>query len=223
MPRDEMIIIGAGTHACVVHDILSEMRDAPDVAGFIDVYSNPDLLDAKLDGLPVIGDGSVLEDVYKKGVHKAIVALGDNALRSEWFGRAVALGFEIVSAIHPFAYVSRWAKLGRGAMVSPGAVICTGAELGEAVIVNTSASVDHDCNIGAFCHVAPGANIAGNVIIGELSQIGIGACVRQRITIGRECMVGAGAAVVEDVEDGSVVAGVPAKALEMNGEEAESG
>ena len=36
---------------------------AHDVAGFVDVYANPDLMDVKVKDLPVLGTGDALEDM----------------------------------------------------------------------------------------------------------------------------------------------------------------
>ena len=49
--------------------------------------------------------------------------------------------------------------------------------------------------------------------IGDSCFIGLHAVILPGVTIGKNCIVGAGAVVTKDVEDGLVVAGVPAKAI----------
>ena len=51
------------------------------------------------------------------------------------------------------------------------------------------------------------------ISIGEDSWIGNGALILAHV--GKKCVVGAGAVVIEDVEDGSVVAGNPARRIKM--------
>ncbi|NIM74339.1 MAG: transferase [Gammaproteobacteria bacterium] len=51
------------------------------------------------------------------------------------------------------------------------------------------------------------------VCIGEGCDIGIGAIVMPGVTVGRGVQIGAGAVVTRDIEDGQVVAGVPARLL----------
>jgi len=52
------------------------------------------------------------------------------------------------------------------------------------------------------------------VTIGNGTWIGIGSSVIQGITIGSGVTIGAGAAVVDDIADGLVAVGVPARPME---------
>ncbi|MCS7300843.1 MAG: acetyltransferase, partial [Fimbriimonadales bacterium] len=98
-------------------------------------------------------------------------------------------------------------------LVCAGVVVQPDARIGRHCIVNTAASVDHDCTIADFVHVAPGARLAGGVKVGEGVLLGVGCCVLPGIQIGAWSVVGAGAVVTEDVPDGVVVVGVPARAI----------
>lgn len=51
------------------------------------------------------------------------------------------------------------------------------------------------------------------VIIEDDCDIGIGAVILPGVRIGKGCLIGAGAVVTKDIEEYSVVAGVPAKVL----------
>jgi UDP-perosamine 4-acetyltransferase len=79
--------------------------------------------------------------------------------------------------------------------------------------VNTRAVVDHDCHLGDHVHIAPGAVLSGCVRIGAYSHVGTGASVRQDLRIGSKAIVGVGAAVIADVQDRSIIGGVPARVL----------
>jgi carbonic anhydrase/acetyltransferase-like protein (isoleucine patch superfamily) len=81
------------------------------------------------------------------------------------------------------------------------------------VILNTSCSVDHHNVIGDHVHIAPGARLGGHVTIGEGTLVGIGATVLPGCRVGSWSIVGAGAVVTEDLSDGLVAVGSPARTV----------
>lgn len=142
-----------------------------------------------------------------------IVAIGDNTIRQAKLELLAKHDAVLTTLVHPTAFVSRYATLGKGSVVFAGAVINACASVGLGGILNTASSVDHDCVLGDAVHVSPGAHLAGAVVLGDRAWVGIGACVKQMLTIGRDAIVGAGASVVSNVEAGKTVVGVPARAL----------
>ncbi len=142
-----------------------------------------------------------------------IVAIGHNRIRLEKTRELAAAGANMVTLVHPRAYVARDVPLGRGTVVLAGAVIQPGSTVGGGVIVNTGATVDHDCALADGVHVCPGAHLAGGVSVGECAWLGIGCVVRQYITIGADVVVGGAAAVMTPVPDGITVVGVPARPM----------
>lgn len=203
-----LLIIGAGGHGKVVADTALLLG-----------WGNVAFLDDRAAtlglplGLPVVGMLDELP-VQRRAFSYAIVAVGDAKLRLELTDRCRRSGLEVVSIVHPMAFVSRFASIGPGCVAFAQSAINAGANLGTACIVNTGATVDHDCLIGDAVHICPGAHLAGDVRVGDRSWIGIAAAIRQGITIGRDATVGAGAVVVADVADDATVIGVPARQRE---------
>lgn len=113
--------------------------------------------------------------------------------------------------IHPTAWVSPLARLGQGVFVGAKSVIGPGAQLGDHVFVNRGVTIGHDTHIGAFSRIQPGANLGGLSRIGSGVTIAIGATLLERLVIGNGAFVGAGAVATEDVPDGVLVLGIPAK------------
>ncbi|PLX87857.1 MAG: serine acetyltransferase [Desulfuromonas sp.] len=206
---EQIFIYGASGHAKVVIDII-ERQGLYRVAFLVD--DDPALWGLDFFGYPVIGGRTELMN-HVAPPRKAVVAIGANATRLRVADWLCEQGFELVSAVHPSAQVSRGVSIGTGTVVMANAVVNAETRIGDNVIINTGATVDHDCVLDDGVHVSPGANLAGEVSIGSGSWIGIGAVVRQQISIGRETTVAAGAAVVRDVADGVTVAGVPAAPL----------
>ena len=200
-----LLIIGAGGQGKVVADT-ALLLGWEDIA-FLD--DRAATLQPPL-GMPIVGMLENLE-AQRAAYFSAIVAVGDAKLRIQLTARCRRAGFDVVSVVHPKAYLSKFASIGAGCAAFAQSAINAGASMGAACIVNTGATVDHDCLIGEGVHICPGAHLAGSVRVGDRSWIGIAATIRQGITIGRDATVGAGAVVVADVPDGSTVMGVPAK------------
>lgn len=116
-----------------------------------------------------------------------------------------------VSLIHPTAYVSPLASVGEGVFVGAKSVVGPGAELGDFSFVNRGVTIGHDTRIEPFARLQPGCNVGGHVSIGPGATIGMGASVIQELRVGARAMVAAGAVVLRDVDEATLVAGVPAE------------
>lgn len=209
----QVVIIGAGGHGKVVLDILRAAGRYEPV-GFMDADTR--LAGTKVGGLPVLGPTNLLPKLRNQRVGHAIVAIGDNRTRQRYLAAIEAEGFELASAVHPTAFVSPTARLGRNVVVGPNASIITEARVGDGVIVNTGAIIEHECELGDSVHIAPGACLAGRVRVGACAFVGIGAQVIQCLAVGDGATVGAGAVVLQDVPDGATVVGVPARVVKVS-------
>ncbi len=210
--------LGAGGHAKGVIEILRQ-TGGYDIVGLLD--ANPGLWQSEVMNIPVLGGDDLLPHLYAQGIRHAFIGVGgvgDTRPREELYRRVRAMGFEVAAVVHPSAVIAQSARIGHGPTIMAQAVINADAVMGEDVIINTGAIVEHDCVIGDHVHVATGARLASTVSVGDGSHVGVGASIRQGVRVGRRAIVGAGAAVVEDVPDGVVVVGVPARALRRRDE-----
>lgn len=209
----KVVGIGAGGHARCVMDVLRGRQDI-EIYGLLD--SNSALAGQVVDGVPVLGDDSMMSELLEHGICNVFIGVGgisDLSRRRNLYNKAREMGFTVLSCIHSSACISVSAVLGAGITVMAGAIINAGVSIGDNVLVNTGGIVEHDCVVGSHAHIATRATLTGGVSVGELSMIGAGATVRQYIKIGRQAIVAAGAVVVKDVMDGMVVAGVPAQPM----------
>ena len=87
------------------------------------------------------------------------------------------------------------------------------------VIISPEARIGRDCELaqGTTIGVGGRAGHRGAPVIGDRVYIGPGAKVFGPIRVGNDVAIGANAVVCEDVPDGAVVAGVPAKIVSMRG------
>ncbi|MFH0779319.1 MAG: acetyltransferase [Parcubacteria group bacterium] len=212
-------IIGAGSHALVIADILRDMSGYSP-ASFIEkdelIKDNrknvaPGLI------LPIYAQTDFFRDYSpENAVEYLILGLGSGliSIREKLIARLKDSCF--VVAIHSSAVIAPSAQIGVGSVVMAGAVLNPYVKIGRHAIINTGATVDHECEIGENTFIQPGAHLAGNVKVGNNSIIGIGANIKEGITVGSNSIVGGGAFVNNDVPDNVVYVGVPAKKLRDN-------
>jgi len=207
---EKVIVIGGGGHAKVIIDIIQSMGKF-EIVGFTD----NDTTRTHMCNVPYLGDDTILPDLFKQGVSCFCIGIGDNKIRKKLFDKTISIGLVPINAISTSAYVSPYAKLGRGIVIMPGAVVNSCAIVEDNVIINTLSGVDHDCIISSHSHIAPGASITGNVLVGEGAFVGSGSKVIPDIQIGEWSIVGAGAVVLSNVPANITVAGVPAKKISL--------
>lgn len=206
-----VVVVGAGGHGRVVLDILKRARSY-EAAGFLD--SNPDLHGRRMDGLPILGDLTLLPQLSRsRDMRGAIVAIGDNGVRRAFAEEIDAMGIRLINAVHPSANLAHNVTLGRNVVIAAGALVSAHCQIGDSVILNTGCIVDHESMIGTAAHICPGTKLAGRVTVEAGAFVGIGATVLQGLRIGCEAIVGGGAVVIDDVPPMTTVVGVPARVV----------
>lgn len=127
----------------------------------------------------------------------------------------------IDARIEPGAIIRDKVSIDKNAVIMMGAVINIGAEIGEGSMIDMNAVVGARGKIGKRTHVGAGAVIAGVLEppsekpceIGDDVLIGANSVILEGVSIGDGSVVAAGSVVVENVPEGVVVAGTPAKII----------
>lgn len=210
-----LILIGAGGHAKVLHDLALEAGHQ--IVGVCD----PALVTeqkAFWNNTPVLGGDEALAgvDPTKVGLILGIGKLVNAKNRERLYEQMRAAGFSFPALIHSTAWVAPSVVLSDGVQVMAGCIIQSGCVIGENTIVNTRASVDHDCVLGANVHVAPGSILCGDVRVGDCAYIGAGAVIIQGLQIGADAIVGAGATVIRNVMAGQTSFGISSHATQKS-------
>ncbi len=146
-----------------------------------------------------------------------VIAAGEPALRGELYKDVKAAGYSMPNLIHPLANAKKFKSIGEGNIILCFSYISSSeVELGSNNIVMPFSQISHDSIIGNHCVVASSACLSGTTVLKDRVYIGTGAKLRENITIGYDAVVGMGAIVVKNVDDQSVVVGLPAKEIRKN-------
>ena len=185
-----LLVLGAGGHGQAVAEAALLSGEWQRVCFLDDRW--PQL--ALAFGMDVIGN---IDSLLEPGISVAgaIAAVGNNSLREAWVSRIKGAGIELVSIVHPRAWVSPSAYIGQGSAVLAMAVIGTNARLGQGAIVNAGAVADHDVCIGDFGHLGVGVNLAGGVHVGASAWLQAGCNAGYGVSVASGDVVASGTAL----------------------------
>lgn len=207
----KIVIWGASGHALIVEEILLECGGF-EVAGFLDDKS-PERCGEEFGTARILGGEEALDGLLAEGVHCLVFAFHNGPAKLKLAAAAKHRGFELITAVHPSASVSRSAVIGEGSVIRAQAAIGPGTVIGKHCLVGYGATISHDCQVGDGVHISSGGNVAGGVAIGRNTWVAVGASIIDGKTIGENSILGAGAVAVKDIPDGVVAMGVPAKVV----------
>jgi sugar O-acyltransferase (sialic acid O-acetyltransferase NeuD family) len=205
------VIIGAGGFARETADVAEAAKI--DLAGFVvdAQYGEPG---TTVNGYPILGDLKWLKEQMDTA---AVVGIGlphqrwqiiQRLEKSLSFYDRLKKPLSFYNIVHPSALLSRWSKVGKGAVICAGNTLTTQVYVGDHVHINMDCTVGHDTVIGDFVTMSPGVHISGKVHLGEGVFIGTGANVIEGIKIGAWSIVGAGAVITQDIAPNATVVGV---------------
>ena len=159
----KLLIVGAGGHGQVVAEIARDLG-----------YNHIEFLDDNYKG--AIGKLSDIEK-YANEFEFAFVAIGNNVKRNALIGKLSQCGYTVPTLIHPTAFVSKAATIGKGSVVLPMAIINANATVGVGCIISSAAVIDHNTSIGDCAHIDVGAIVKSGGVVADLTKIDAGQVV----------------------------------------------
>lgn len=200
---ETLAIVGASGHGKVVAELA-------ELLGYVVTFYDDSYPKIKnVEHWSVIG---TLDDLLKNNndYNNAIVAIGNNSIRTHISYQLLEENFNLPFLIHPSAVVSKYAKVSSGSVVFASAVVNAFAQVGQSCIINTGAVVEHDCVVGDGVHLSPNVALAGGTKIGKLSWLGIGSVTKQLTEIGINTTIGANSTVIHNIPSNITAIGSPA-------------
>ncbi len=165
----------------------------------------------------VIGDWEEVEKIIEENT------LSDYHLENDRRNSAIPMMDikNINARIEPGSIIRDQVTIGDKAVIMMGAVINIGAEVGEGTMIDMNVVLGGRAKIGKNCHIGAGTVIAGvieppsadPVVIEDNVVVGANAVVLEGVRVGKGSVVAAGAVVTENVPEGVVVAGMPARII----------
>jgi len=199
-----IVIIGGGGHAKMCIDILKQRKEYQ-IVGIVDPKKP---IGTMICGVPIIGDDTILEKLWKDGVTCAVNGVGsvsDPLVRKKLYLKLKNIGFYLPNLVHPSVVVEPSVKMGEGNQIMMGACVGSDAVIGDNCIVNSGSIISHDSVLEDHSHVAPGAILAGSVLVGEAAVIGMGVTVYFGINVGKGAVINNGSNIFRNIKDNEVV------------------
>ncbi len=155
-----LLILGAGGHGKVVAEVAADCGYET-VAFLDDNYSE------------AIGKIDDMNKFLNKFEY-AFVGIGNNKLRGKLLEKIEQAGYQIPVLIHPTAYVSKTATIGKGTIVEPKAIVNANTVVESGCIISIGSIVDHDVVIGECCHINSGAIVKAGAMVEEFVKLEAG-------------------------------------------------
>lgn len=211
---ENIFLFGASDHCKYTIDII-EREGKYKIAGIFDKKLLPG---DTFYSYKVLGYIDELLQLSKSlNISKGIVAIGDNFTRMKLANdiKSIIQDFKFVNAIHPSVIIGKNSKIGDGCVFMAGVILNNDCLIGDHVFIATKSSVDHDSMISNYSSLSPGVTTGGRIAIGECTAIGIGATILHYRNIGSNCVIGGSSLINKDVQDNSVIYGIPGKLIRM--------
>jgi sugar O-acyltransferase (sialic acid O-acetyltransferase NeuD family) len=195
----KIVILGSGSQAQEAASILFNDRNF-EVTGFVD--RETERKGKKIFGIEVIGSFDILGDLFKQGIHGAVVAVGfDNNIREKHFHQAKDIGFEMINVVHPSALIDPSAMISDGVVIGPGCIIAPQVRISQNSILEAGVVVGSNTQIGENVYIGVGSCIGGGVVIKRNVSLSSGSSVAASVTIGKNSKVQPGSSITEDIAD----------------------
>lgn len=177
-----------------------------------------------------IDDGIVAEDFphpifkydefkksYSQDMAEIIIASGEPRVRDVLFNKVNNDGYQLPNLISEKASFGKFKKLGKGNILLDFSYFSgSGLSIGNNNIFMPFSLVSHNCVVHDHVVVSGSANINGGTILEDRVYVGSGSIIREMVKIGADSIIGMGSVVTKNVENNSVMVGIPAKVQRKN-------
>ena len=175
MSKEKLLLVGAGGFGRMVAELARLQYDC----AFVD---DGQPVGAEICGIPVVGGLADLPELRKE-YGLLVVGIGNNPFRAQVYEKAKALSYEFPSIVATSAYISPYAKLGRGCVVLQNACIQNGASVGNGVLLNAGTEAHCDAAVGDYALIYTNSVIRTGATVGNFARIGSNCTICNNATV----------------------------------------
>lgn len=179
-----------------------------DIKGFLD--DNTEALKG-FEGYPPILDSVEHYEIQPDDVF--VCALGDVKYKKKYVQMILDKGGEFMNVIHKDAFVSKFAKLGKGCIIGTFAKIDCNANIGDFVIIQDHVTVGHDSRVGDYSILDCYCFMGGFATLGDSVTMHTRSTLIPHKTIHDGAIINVASVVIYDVKPNCVMMGNPARRL----------
>jgi len=154
-----LLILGAGEYGQLVKELT---RNKFTTIDYLD--DNSPAAIGKLE------DYKSLKDKYQN----AVVAIGNNEVRANWFDRLEEAGFNLPIVLSDRAYISPSAVIEPGCIIESMAVIQANTKVEKGSIISSGAVVNHNAIVHKCCHVDCNSVVGADAEVPEKMHLNYG-------------------------------------------------
>lgn len=214
MTKKILIMGGLGNGSVIAHAISDANKRGYNeyiCAGFINDKDNVD----NIEGFPVVGGLKDIPKFIDEGYYfiNTIFKIGGQKERIALFESLQIPDDRLAIFVHPMAYVAPNVHLSPGCVIMPNVSISSGTRFGKCCRVMVGATIGHNSEIGDYCFFAANCCTGAYLKIGKAVTVSLNACIREYVQIEDYATVAMGAVLLDNVGEGEIWAGNPAKFL----------
>jgi len=212
-----LYIFGAGATGKEIVELVKRVNRANDKPVWNEVFFIDDVVEGREGyGISIIRSSELPHDTSE---FEMIIALGEPKYREIIYHQFKEKGVCFATIIDPSCNIAETTKIGEGTIVLPFTFISAYTEIGKNCLIEIGTIIGHEIIVGNHSVVSTMAVLGGKSTYGNNVFIGMNATVKEKISVGNKVIIAMSAAVFNDIDDGMIVVGNPARVSRKNVDE----
>jgi len=210
----KLIIFGASAFAEIAFEYFMHDSKFEVVA-----FTVSDALKTKdtLNDLPIV-PFETIEERFPPSNYEIFIALVYNQLnrnRIKFYDEAISKGYKLASYISSKAFVWHNVEIGDNTFIFENNTIQPFVKIGSNNIFWSGNHIGHHSQIGSHNFISSQVVISGFCTIGNANFFGVNSTIGNNLSIGTDCFLGSFTHITENVESGTILKGIPSKAMNI--------